>query len=193
MGEINDIVELLKFLVPGLIAAWVFYGLTPHKRLSAFERVIQALVFTLFVQTAFEFTKHFLLGMGTFFEVGPWNELSVTFWYVVTALSAGAALAWIANSNRLHQALQQIGITKQTSYPSEWYGVLAESENYVILHLQDERRISGWPKEWPSSFDEGHFYLKSAIWLDEESDVPLDDSEGILIPAERVTYVEILR
>ena len=46
----QDVVSLLYFLLPGFLAAWVSYGLTAHPKREAFERVIQALIFTVIVR-----------------------------------------------------------------------------------------------------------------------------------------------
>ncbi len=47
MGIIaKDIPMLIQMLLPGFIAAGVFFTLTAHPKLSEFERLIQALIFT---------------------------------------------------------------------------------------------------------------------------------------------------
>ena len=47
MPELSkDVVALLQYLAPGFIMAWVYYGLTSHAKPSQFERVVQALIFT---------------------------------------------------------------------------------------------------------------------------------------------------
>ena len=51
MPELSkEVVALLTFLMPGFLVAWVFYGLTSHAKPVQFERVIQALIFTLGVK-----------------------------------------------------------------------------------------------------------------------------------------------
>ena len=45
----GDIVSVIYYLLPGFVAAWVFYGLTAHPKASPFERVVQALIFTVVV------------------------------------------------------------------------------------------------------------------------------------------------
>jgi hypothetical protein len=35
----------------------------------------------------------------------------------------------------------------------------------IILDLRDERRIMGWPAEWPNDPEKGHFVLENAAWL----------------------------
>lgn len=46
----SETVSILTFLLPGFVAAAVFYSLTSHTKPSAFERIVQALIFTIFVQ-----------------------------------------------------------------------------------------------------------------------------------------------
>lgn len=51
MPELSkDVVALLQYLAPGFLVAWVYFGLTSHVKPSQFERVVQALVFTVAVQ-----------------------------------------------------------------------------------------------------------------------------------------------
>lgn len=45
------VLALLQFLLPGFLAAWVFYAFTSYRKPSEFERVIQALIFTLLIKT----------------------------------------------------------------------------------------------------------------------------------------------
>lgn len=47
----KEVVLVLVYLLPGFLAAWVFYGLTSHPKPSQFERVVQAVIFTFVIQT----------------------------------------------------------------------------------------------------------------------------------------------
>lgn len=46
----RTVVDLLQYLAPGFVVAWVFYGFSPHVKPPQFERVVQALVLTVVVQ-----------------------------------------------------------------------------------------------------------------------------------------------
>mgnify|MGYP000737068882 FL=1 len=46
----TDVISLLRYLLPGFLSAWIFYGFTSFKKPSQFERVVQALIFTLLIQ-----------------------------------------------------------------------------------------------------------------------------------------------
>ena len=47
----GNVVGVLVFLLPGFVAAAVFYSLTSHPKPGAFDRVIQALIFTVVGQS----------------------------------------------------------------------------------------------------------------------------------------------
>lgn len=197
-----DIIALLRYLLPGFLAAWVFLGLTGHEKDSQFERIVQALIFTLFVQGTLALGR--LTGIiGTTdvadLTVGSSSDL----WSVVAALFVGVLFAVLGNTNALHAVLRRIGVTQQTAYPSEWFGVLKKSgRQYVVLHLHDGRRLSGWAQEWPQSSERGHFYIVRGAWLldpgnesDSVQEQPLDDNgvEGLLLSVEDVRWVEFLK
>ena len=46
----SEVVGVLTFLLPGFVAAAIFYSLTSHPKPGAFDRVIQALIFTVIGQ-----------------------------------------------------------------------------------------------------------------------------------------------
>ena len=153
----NDFISLLQFLIPGFLTAWVFYGLTPHPKPAQFERVIEALIFTLIVQ-AFVLSTTFFFGVGDapWFDATDFNAVHLPI-SLVLAVVLGLLLAVGANHDFFHRFCRRIGISRQTSYPSEWFGAFNEHLTYVVLHLKDERRIYGWPVDWPSDPEKGHF------------------------------------
>ena len=85
-------------------------------------------------------------------------------------------------------------ITKETSYPSEWYSAFSRlSDCYVVLHLNGRRRLYGWPSEWPSSPKEGHFFIQDGEWLLENNErEPIEGVVAILISVSEVEMVEFL-
>jgi hypothetical protein len=182
----SEIVDAIYRLLPGFITAWIFYGLTAHPKASSFERVIQALIFTLFVESIVQaFTK--LSGDAVFGKIDA--ELSLIL-KVAVALLLGLVFATMANCN-LVQRWSPDWLTKRTSYPSEWYSAFCRNKSFVYLHLVDERRLYGWPEEWPDDVAKGHFVLMNAEWiLPDNARVPLVITDRILIPAVDVRWVE---
>jgi hypothetical protein len=123
-----------------------------------------------------------------------WNEQLATFFSVILAALLGILFSYFANTDKFHRLMRKVGVTKETSYPSEWFGEFSKKVTFVVLHLADERRIYGWPAEWPSSPQKGHFSLAQAAWIDNDNqEVPLTDVDSILIAASDVKRVEFMQ
>jgi len=183
---------LLMFLLPGFLSAWIFYGLTSHPKPSQFERTVEALVFTFVVQGITALVKVALLACGIVWSFGLWNNESQTVWSIAVAAALGIAVAAAVNKDTFHSWLRSRGFTSRTSHPSEWFCVLDSNPAYIVLQLQDGRRLTGWPKEWPTSPATGQFYIQQPAWIDDAGDVvDLAKLDGIIIHATDVRWVEV--
>ena len=58
--------------------------------------------------------------------------------------------------------------------------------------FKGERRLYGWPTEWPSRPDEGHFLIEEVEWLDGDKRIPAKGVAGMVVPASEVEMVEFL-
>jgi len=190
----NDIVTAVYYLLPGFVAAWVFYGLTAHPKASPFERVVQALIFTVIVQALVAVVRWILCVLGNIWSFGTWSPQCALVWSVVLALAVGLAFAWLANENLCHGLLRKWRITSRTSFPSEWFSAFSREERWVVLHLSGGCRLYGWPEEWPDHPDTGHFVIDEPEWLLEDGRrVPLYGVRKTLVPAPNVEMVEFLK
>ncbi|MGE0758372.1 MAG: DUF6338 family protein [Pirellulaceae bacterium] len=205
----GELVSLLYYLLPGFFTAWVFHGLTAHRRAEPFERVVQALIFTAIITVPVFFIQWGLLFLGRhFFALGNWSKEGGFVASMFVAFFLGHLIAICANNNAYHQLLYQVprkffagrrflgvcSITKRTSFPSEWFSALNGEPRFVVLHLVDGRRIFGWPYEWPDHADAGHFVLMEAEWvLNENERAPLYNVERMIIPVSEVKFVDILK
>lgn len=195
MSELsNDTIRLLLFLLPGFLAAWVFYGLTSHKKPDKFERVVQALIFTLLVQAVVTLEKWgWGVAQKSVAVVGPWSPSTDIVAASLTALALGVLFAWLSNRDSLHSWMRDRGLTTRTSHPSDWHGVFSENrEHFVVLHMSDERRLFGWPETWPSESADGYFYIQQASWEGPGDSVPLTGVDGVLVNAKDVKWVEFV-
>lgn len=202
----GEVVNVLVFLLPGFVAASVFHSLTSHPKPGIFDRLIQALVFTVVVHAIIVGIS---LAANTILAA---NITLEEIWIPVLAVSISVMLALMtvywSNNDTMHGILRRIGITKETSYPSEWYSTFWRlNDCYVVLHLKGERRLYGWPEEWPSQPDRGHFRISESQWLSEDpkeqtkQPVENDENDGvsatgvsaILIPANDVEMVEFIK
>jgi hypothetical protein len=210
MPSVN-LLDLILTLLPGFVAAWVFYGLTAHPRRDMFERVVQALVFTGFVRIIVFPIRELLLWIGASgLTFGTWSEEANFFCSFVVAIPMGCVFAGLANNGTIHEWLQNRDCflrhrkddgfdkcwywTKRTSHPSEWFSAFNEDKRYLTLHLKDGKRLNGWAVEWPDQPDSGHFILQEPFWLDEENNrTELDATIRMLVPVTMVDIVEIMK
>ncbi len=191
----KEVVGLFWDLLPGFVAAWIFYNLTSYKKPSSFERIIQAFIFTAFVLPVRFVIKLALLWIGRYWAIGEWNADASLAFGVVIAVGVGLLATWVTNTNWLHTAIAtKLKLTKRTAYPSEWFSAFNRDRRYVFLHLKDKRKLYGWPEEFPDQSDTGHFILMNPAWVRKDRKrIALCNMERLLVPAEMVTIVEFHR
>ena len=189
------LIELLQFLLPGFLTAWVFYGFTPFDKPSQFERVVQALLFTVLVQALLFAIKGVLFLVGEHVgSLGPWQprvDLPASF---VLAFLLGLVAAYLANSDKLHRFMRDRNISGETSFASEWFRAFSEhGESYVLVELNDARRLLGWVREWPSRPKQGFLCLEDVSWVDDDGELTeLGGVDEMLVPVEIVAMLSFM-
>lgn len=187
----GNAIQIVYGLLPGFLAAWIFYSFTAHPKAPPFERVVQALVFTALVQALVGLLALvWPLALGYELPLAP-SDLVIT---VPLATIVGGIFVFFANHDHFHSLLRRLRLTQRTSFPSEWYSAFCRQQRWVVLHLSGARRLLGWPEEWPDKGDAGHFVLLYPEWLlDDDQRAPLPWVERIVMPVTEVEYVEFLR
>lgn len=188
------LIILFQFLLPGFLTAWVFHALSSYPKQSQFERIVQALIFTILIQVFSNITKHMLLYVGQCVSLGVWDKDSELIASIICAFLLGLLLTYFSNNDKFHCFMRRLNITRETSYASEWFGAFSQNIGYVVLHLDGNRRIMGWPIEWPTEPKIGNFLLTDACWLSEENVITeLSNVKVILIDSTKVEMVEFIK
>jgi hypothetical protein len=100
----KELVQIIYELLPGFLAAWLFYGLTTHPRRDTFERVIQALIFTGIIKVFTVCFAWFCVSfMGTMIVVGRWTKEVEFGWSMVFALFFGVTISALSNRDTVHR------------------------------------------------------------------------------------------
>ncbi len=197
MGEISkDLVLLLQYLLPGFVATQLFYALTSHPRPSQFERVVQALVWTVIVQVLTIGASAILLWAGTHvYPFGSWTFNAQLVWSIIIAAGLGLALASLSNSDLFHRAARHLQLTLRAGHHSECETAFrVYRSTFVLLHMKDKATYQGYPKVWSSDPEHGHILLQHATWITQEGEVfPLSESDAVLINVTDVEAVEFLK
>ena len=213
-GISTEIVGVIYQLLPGFIVAWIIYGLTSHLKPSSFERIIQALIFTVFVRTILIVFRSLAISLGeNLYSIGQWSNEVGFVWSIIIAISTGLFITWCVNNDFplflfrkdgeekcqknlkwLHKIFLKINLTDKTLHPTEWYSAFNSEPRFIVLHLSGERRLYGWPKQYPDDPQKGHFLIEEAEWLlDDGTSAPLYSVSQLLIPASDVEQVEFVK
>ncbi len=194
MGWFSQNLTLIFQFLPGFITASIFYTLTAHPKMTEFERVVQALIFTVLLKALLLPLQSMFLLLGRYVTLGKWTPDVELVWMIVLAIPLGLVFAWFANTDKGHHWARSYGLTSRTSYPSEWYAAfIRDGQRWIILHMKEGRRLYGWPEEWPDQADKGHFVIDQPEWvMDDGSRIPIYQTNRFLIPVNEVERVEFL-
>ncbi|MHC5132250.1 DUF6338 family protein [Pseudomonas glycinis] len=188
---VKDIIPLLQYLIPGFLSTWIFYSLTAFKRPDTFGQIVQALIFTFVIQGAVLAVGNLCLWVGSKgFSLGSWDDRAQTLWAFVFSLMLGLFACYLATNDKLHGWLRKRNVTKQSSFPSEWFCAFAQFDRFITLHLHDERRVFGWPVEWPSESSCGQFVMQNPRWVNDDGKSTPFGAEILLIDSAQVKWVE---
>lgn len=189
-----EFLELLRQLLPGFLTAWVFHALTAYPKQSQFERIIQALIFTLLVKVLFDLFKNITIYIGDFYKIFEWSVEKELATSIIIAFFLGLILSYYTNNSKFHGLLQKLKITNQSSFNSEWEDIFNSVTTFVILDLKDGRRVFGWPRVWPSDPSKGHIVLQDPEWISKKGEyIPMSSAQYIVIKAEEIEFVEFLK
>lgn len=212
MGELAEgTIQLLNYLISGFVTAWIFYSFTPFRINNQFERIIQALIFTVIIKSSFFFIEWLLLLVGKAYSFGQIYANTEEIISLVLAVFYGLLFSYLSNSDYIHRISRYLGISQEHSYVSElFYAFKSNPDKYIILNTKTDstfegRRIYGYPDEFPSKHSEGHFNISDPSWIGEKTEIiegeeqvvsvliAMSGVENILIPSEYVAWIEFIK
>lgn len=187
-----DLINALVFLLPGVIAATVFYSITAYKKPNAFRQIFHALTFTAIGQLIAALIQTAFANPGYI-----WTPALIFALPTASAVLAAVIIAFLSNHDLTHKPLRLLGVTRETAYPAWHSAFINNPDCAVALHLKDQRRLFGWPEYWPSQPRKGHFKLINAQWL-ANAPPTADNSENhiihaILIDVNDIAFIEFIK
>lgn len=187
-GISNEVISLLQYLLPGFLVAWVVYGLTTHAKPGQFERIIQALIYSLVVDLATSLIT-LIINKTSVLTINKKPELFIS---LATALLIGLLISFLLNRDYLHAILRKTKLSKRISHPSNFHFAFSEEPTYIVLHLHDDRRAIGWPLLWPSASKDDYFRLTKCYWQDPDGN-ETSINHDLLICGNDVRWIELLK
>lgn len=191
--------QILMFLIPGLISATIVDVLIVRGKKKEFERIMEALILSMLIYTIYSFVS------GT--SPVTLNQLETTGTYSfdrgsllwLTLLSIGiSVLVSCFITTDLHMRLARfLRVTTKTARPSVWLDVFHNLKRYIIVEFVDGTRLMGWPSHYSDDPEQQYLFLSEPAWVVEVDGrlkfEKLDKLEGVLItPEKRIKYIQIL-
>jgi len=190
---------VLLLLFPGLLASAVLNIARRPASVETTQRVVETLVFTLLVAVL---NRVLLDEPGALTPVGfdgerlVWQDGALA-WLV---LSAGSALtlalltSWVLSSDRHMALFRRLRITDRSSYESMWHQVFAfEGDRFIVVHLDDGRRVSGFASHYANDREEGSVFLVQPAWIEVQDGVDFvlpTGQYGMLVPGGTIRLIE---
>lgn len=194
MDEPEKLLFLLQTISPGFVTTLIFYWLADVPKPGQFERVVQALICSGLIKLLVGGLMSVFLWVGQWWYVADWSQTVEVIWSTALAVGIGLSLAWFAFNDTLYSRARRLKFTSRNStLVQEWsWAFLNYGDRYVVLNLQDGRRLMGFPKAWPSDHIKGHFVIEDPYWLEGESMRSYDGITSVLIANADVVWVEFL-
>lgn len=189
---IKSIEPALTLLIPGFIATNIYYYFSDHPKPLQFERIIQALILTSILKLAVSLIEKLAFWIGSHYSLGVWNNDTALATAVALSIFTGLALAYLSNNDFIYRLMRKLGITSKSSYVDNWnFAFRQRTDQAIALQLKDGRRIMGYPHAWADK-QADHFLLVKCAWIHCSPPVTIDYSDGFLICASEVAWVEFL-
>lgn len=189
----TDIIHIFMFLLPGVLAATIFYSITAFIKPPPFGQIFHALAFTAFGQAATSVIQILIRQSN---PDSIWLQSLILALPTTTAVLAALILAILINRDLIHKKLRSIGVTRETPYPTIITAFQIYDNCYVILHLKDSRRIFGYVIQWPTTPQDNHLNLTEAQWLSHDSSNHNPDDPrriyAILISLNDIAFIEFI-
>ena len=182
----EDAISLLMFLAPGLVVVGIFRSLTSIPPPSVFDQVVQALIFTIIVQTACG-------GIVELFErIFGESDASWTTPYpphlsFPIAVALAVLLAATYGNDAIHRRLRRLRITRETSFLPSGIPHFIDTEIvmwFCILSMRD----SFMDGQWRARPTGNRAFQTFGIYLLKREEV---DEKAVFLPPRKIRMGKI--
>ena len=161
-------------LLPGLVTYVIVHLLSSRtKKMETVDAILIGLTYTLIIQGIW----HLLKASGSLI---PTPDVVGT---TLIAMVLGLVLSVLINHGIIYNVLRSLKITTQPQWRSIWETSFRSSEteldSWVILELNNGRRIMGYVIGYSGEREDGHVCLKDPRWLNDSDENSVDEQTPI--------------
>lgn len=195
MDTINfETLQILIFLLPGIISSKVMDFFIARKKLGSFEKILESLIFSMIVYILFTFFSDkspvFLniekTGYYLSYNTGSFFKLLMISLFVPFIFGICHTYDFPMNIFRW------LRVTKRTSRDTIWYNVFCDVKTHIIINFENGRRIYGWPMYYSDDPTKPYIFLHNPAWIEEDKFTYLDIKGILITPEQKIEFVEFL-
>jgi hypothetical protein len=175
-------------LLPGFTAAYLVQLLAARKKQSEFDKIVEALIFSLllYLITLRFFNYSLPIKWELVDKTNPNNYQITIVWQHLFALAClaiilGAIYAASINHNWLTAPFRWFKISERSARSSVWNDVFPDIKGFVQVEFSDGRSIIGWVRKWSDDDEAQELFLEEAAWIDDEGNELSIHGPGILL------------
>lgn len=187
-------------LLPGFLSGAILNAVVVRAHRDAFTRTIEALIFSFLIYAVIggvsgrmpiQLDQVLRDGQVTY-QVAV--DRPLVGWTALVAMALPLAFSTLLTHDVHMAVLRFLKVTKRTSRNNTWLDVFSEQDRYVVVEMNDGRRVSGWPLYYSDTPTEGLIYLQDPAWIDRDGTyIPLDVHGLFLVRREDVVTIAFQR
>ena len=201
MSLTAETLNILMFLLPGLMSGQILYSLFQVENVSVQKRILDALLFSfvlyMLVSTIVSWEPIAYVKVDSGQLKYEFSKNNTNIWVsIVAMILVPIVVGFFYFSDFLHAILRKFNITTKTSRTNTWNDAFLTQDRYVIVTLKDDRRIRGYPTMFSTDPEEGFLYLYNPAWVnddketEDEPDYIESNCHGFLLNRDNIDLIE---
>jgi hypothetical protein len=169
-------------------------ALIVRRERTEFEKIIEALIFSLFIYTIYSSIS----GRSPITLIQSQDSITYSYeawsflWLSLISIGLPALLSLFITNDWHMEVARRARMTRKTARESVWIDVFSDIKKHVIINFENGRRIYGWPMYYSNEPENPCIFLSRPAWIEENGFVDLK-VEGILItPEQKIESIEFL-
>lgn len=186
--------QILIFLLPGFVSARILNALVVIKAKKEFEKVVEALIFSMLIYTIYFFISgRSPVTSSQIGETVSYSYNGVSF-LLLGFLSLGIPLVFgLFITNDWHMKVaRKLQISRRTARSSVWFDVFCDMRKHIIVNFENGRRVYGWPMYYSDNPDSQYIFLHNPAWIEKDRYVYLDEEGMLITPQQKIEFIEFL-
>jgi hypothetical protein len=192
---------VFMILLLGFITRTIIGSLVHRKKIGDMESVIESFIFSFLIYLIILFIypssiSEVIVIINDKNLTNFHNDIKVLLIVsMLTSIFLGLIMSIILNHDYIHNFLRWSKVTTETSRESTWLDIFLDMKGKsVVVTLDDDRRIEGYPAYYSHDQEEGCIFLTDAYWIDDKNETIKCEHDGILLTKyEKIKRIEFLK